>query len=153
MDRSVSARKSTGSAEDALQLVDLAKEALGAHSFEEFVGGVLPAVAAMMQSRVILLYVNDSRWAAPRLFQVGLGPEVMSGMERLCDEQFDQTRWFEGDRHVFSHAFKLPKDLTPGDYAIAVALVDKDTQAPAIALGIQGRDPDGRYILGPLTLR
>jgi hypothetical protein len=81
---------SASPAEDALRLVELAKEALRAQSLEEFVKGVLPAVAGMMQSRTALLYVSDSRLAAPRFFQVGLGPEAASGMESLCGEQFDQ---------------------------------------------------------------
>jgi hypothetical protein len=87
----VSAQKSASPVEDALRLVELAEEALRAQSLEGFVEGVLPAVAGIMQSRSALLYVSDSRLAAPRFFQVGLGPEVVSGLESLCGEQFDRV--------------------------------------------------------------
>ena len=138
MDGTVSAQIPTHSVEDALRLVELAKEALGAQSFDAFVEGVLPTVASMMQSRSVLLYVSDSRWAGPRVFQYGLGPEAMSGMERLCDEQFDRVSSRPGLQPVTVYAAPLdahldlyPLHATEGCVGL-IGLVASETAPPPL---------------------
>ncbi|HOX38794.1 MAG TPA: DUF4832 domain-containing protein [Candidatus Brocadiia bacterium] len=71
----------------------------------------------------------------------------------LLDENFDETRWFDGEEHEFEHSFAIPEDLAPGDYFLAVALVDAAGGKPSIALGIEGEDSQRRYILGTLLIQ
>jgi len=40
----------------------------------------------------------------------------------------------------------------PGDYELALAVIDPRTQQPAIRLAIEGRDQDGCYALGRVTV-
>ena len=42
--------------------------------------------------------------------------------------------------------------LPQGKYRLQVALLDRRTHQPAIALGIAGRGPDGWYDLGEIAL-
>jgi hypothetical protein len=42
--------------------------------------------------------------------------------------------------------------LTPGDYRLRVALLDPRTLAPAIRLAIEGRQEDGWYDVGAITV-
>lgn len=44
----------------------------------------------------------------------------------------------------------LPGDLAAGEYAVSLAVVGETDEAPAIRLGIQGRDADGWYPLGKI---
>jgi GAF domain-containing protein len=111
MDSTVSAQEPASSAEDALRLVDLAEEALTAQSLEEFAESVLPIVAGLMQSRSALLYVGDSRLAAPQFFQHGLGPQVTSEMESLCGAQFDHVSSRAGLQPVAVYAPPLDASL------------------------------------------
>jgi hypothetical protein len=68
------------------------------------------------------------------------------------DQTFDQTAWFEGEPHSFSHTIEVPGDLKPGEYLLAVALVDPESGEPTIALGIENDDSQRRYILGTIDL-
>jgi GAF domain-containing protein len=78
------------SAEGALRLVELAEEALGARSVDEFAQGVLPAVAGMMRSSSALIYIADSRLIAPRFFPHGFQPGAAAEIAHVCAEQFSQ---------------------------------------------------------------
>ena len=60
--------------------------------------------------------------------------------------------WLPGDA-VFEKALYIPDDLKPGDYQLRVALLDPRTLAPAVRLAIEGRDPDGWYSLGQVTVQ
>ena len=46
----------------------------------------------------------------------------------------------------------LPPDLPPGDYELAVGIVDPVTRQPNVRLAIQGRDAAGWYPLGKLRI-
>jgi hypothetical protein len=59
--------------------------------------------------------------------------------------------WLPGDA-VFEDTLYIPDDLKPGPYSLRVALLDLRTLAPAIRLAIEGRDQDGWYSLGPITV-
>lgn len=43
--------------------------------------------------------------------------------------------------------------LPPGEYSVRVAMLDKRTRQPAIALGMAGRTPEGWYDIGKVQIR
>ena len=42
--------------------------------------------------------------------------------------------------------------LKPGEYRLRVALLDRRTEQPAIRLAIEGRQPDGWYDVGGISI-
>ncbi len=63
----------------------------------------------------------------------------------------DVRTWLPGDA-VWDGTVHVPDTLTPGDYRVRAALLDPRTLQPAVRLAIEGRDPDGWYGLGTLTI-
>ena len=60
-------------------------------------------------------------------------------------------KWLPGDA-VYDGPVYVPESLKPGTYRFRLALLDPRTQQPAIRLAIQGREPDGWYDLGTITI-
>jgi hypothetical protein len=60
-------------------------------------------------------------------------------------------KWLPGDA-VFDGTVYVPETLKAGDYRLRVALLDPRTEQPAIKLAIEGRQPDGWYDLGAITV-
>lgn len=48
---------------------------------------------------------------------------------------------------------RVPATLPPGEYEVAVAVLDEDGQTPAIRLAIVGREDDGWYPLSRISIR
>ena len=46
----------------------------------------------------------------------------------------------------------LPDDIPPGEYHLAIGIVGEQTAEPVVKLAIEGRDKDGWYPLGTLTI-
>ncbi len=63
----------------------------------------------------------------------------------------DIRRWLPGDA-VYEGPLYVDHDLKPGIHKISVAMLDRQTGRPAIALAIEGRQPDGWYELGEITI-
>ena len=63
----------------------------------------------------------------------------------------DVRSWLPGDA-VWEGGVYLPADLAPGEYRLRLALLDPRTLEPAIRLAIEGREDDGWYGLGSLTV-
>jgi hypothetical protein len=63
----------------------------------------------------------------------------------------DLRKWLPGNA-VFHDPVFVPGDLAPGDYQISVAILDPVSLKPAVRLAMEGRDPDGWYALGKLTV-
>jgi len=63
----------------------------------------------------------------------------------------DVRKWLPGDA-VYDGTVYIPATLKPGDYRLRVALLDPRTQQPAIRLAIEGRQPDGWYEVGPISI-
>ena len=61
------------------------------------------------------------------------------------------TKWLPGDA-VFDGTLYVPAHLKPGLYRFRVALLDPRTGRPAIRLAIKGRQSDGWYDVGSITL-
>ena len=47
----------------------------------------------------------------------------------------------------------VPDMLVPGEYRVRVALLDPRTDQPAVRLAIEGREDDGWYGLGTISVR
>jgi hypothetical protein len=63
----------------------------------------------------------------------------------------DIRKWLPGDAVVDDSLF-VPYSLGPGTYKFRIAMLDPRTQQPAIRFGIQGRQTDGWYDMGTLTV-
>jgi hypothetical protein len=63
----------------------------------------------------------------------------------------DVRTWLPGDALV-EQAVAVPADLPTGAYSVAVALLDRASQLPKIALANDGRRADGWYELGPIEV-
>jgi hypothetical protein len=64
----------------------------------------------------------------------------------------DVRSWLPGDA-VWDGRVYVPETLAPGEYQVRIALLDPRTLEPAIRLAVEGRQPDGWYDVGALTLR
>jgi hypothetical protein len=63
----------------------------------------------------------------------------------------DIKQWLPGDS-VYENSVPIPWELKPGKYPLGVALLDPRTRKPAIRLAITGRQSDGWYQLGEITV-
>ena len=63
----------------------------------------------------------------------------------------DITSWLPGD-NVFDSAVTVPAGLVPGEYELAIALLDPQSNLPKVKLAMQGRAEDGWYRLGILKV-
>ncbi len=59
--------------------------------------------------------------------------------------------WLPGRRETETSA-KTPQSLPPGTYILKLGIVDPNTQAPAVRLGIEGRDSIGWYAVSQLQV-
>ncbi len=63
----------------------------------------------------------------------------------------DVRKWLPGDA-VFDGTVYVPETLKPGPYRFRVALLGPQSEQPAIRLAIQGREPDGWYVVGSIVV-
>jgi hypothetical protein len=64
----------------------------------------------------------------------------------------DVRTWLPGDV-VYDSAVFLPLDMPEGPYDLDVAIVEPRTRKPHVRLAIEGRQADGWYRLGGITVR
>jgi hypothetical protein len=64
----------------------------------------------------------------------------------------DIRKWLPGDS-LFDSTLYVPQDLRPGKYRVRVALLNPIDQKPAINLAVVGRQPDGWYLLGEVSVK
>jgi hypothetical protein len=64
----------------------------------------------------------------------------------------DVRKWLPGDA-VFDGTLYVPKNLAEGIYDFRVAMLDPRTGQPAIRFAIEGRQDDGWYGMGSLTVK
>ena len=64
----------------------------------------------------------------------------------------DIRKWLPGDA-VFDGTLYVPENLAAGSYDFRVAMLDRRTEQPAIRLAIEGRQDDGWYCMGSLTVK
>jgi hypothetical protein len=63
----------------------------------------------------------------------------------------DVRTWLPGDA-VFDGTVYIPENLS-GEYKVRVAMLDPRTNQPAIRFGVEGRQGDGWYDMGSLTVK
>jgi hypothetical protein len=61
------------------------------------------------------------------------------------------TKWLPGDA-VVDQLVYVPNSLRAGTYRIRLTLLDPRTSQPAVRLAIKGRETDGWYALGAITI-
>jgi hypothetical protein len=64
----------------------------------------------------------------------------------------DVRKWLPGDV-VFDGSVYLPENLADGSYDVRIAMLDPRTGKPAIRFAIEGRQEDGWYLAGSLTVK
>jgi len=64
----------------------------------------------------------------------------------------DVRKWLPGDA-VFDGSVYLPENLADGSYDVRIAMLDPRTGKPAIRFAIEGRQEDGWYLAGSLTVK
>jgi hypothetical protein len=63
----------------------------------------------------------------------------------------DITSWLPGDS-LFDDRVFVPADLPEGEYELQLGIVDPRTREPRVRLAIEGRNDEGWYPLGPITV-
>lgn len=63
----------------------------------------------------------------------------------------DVRKWLPGDA-VFDGPLYVPAELKAGKYRVRIAMLDPRTGKPAIQFAIEGRQPDGWYEFGEITV-
>jgi hypothetical protein len=64
----------------------------------------------------------------------------------------DVRKWLPGDA-VFDGTLYVPENLAPDTYDFRLAMLDPRTEQPAIRFAIEGRQDDGWYRMGSLTVK
>jgi uncharacterized protein DUF4832 len=64
----------------------------------------------------------------------------------------DVRKWLPGDA-VFDGTLYVPENLAEGTYDFRIAMLDPRTGRPAIRFAIEGRQDDGWYGMGSLTIK
>ncbi len=80
-----------------------------------------------------------------------LDREVLEQQTETPATNADITSWLPGD-NVFDSAVTVPAELVPGEYELAISLLDPQSILPKVKLAIQGRSEDGWYRLGVIKV-
>jgi hypothetical protein len=70
----------------------------------------------------------------------------------MLETAADIRKWLPGD-NLYDDAVFLPADLPPGEYELAIGLLDTQTRQPKVKLAIAGVGPDGWYTVGKLQVQ
>jgi hypothetical protein len=60
-------------------------------------------------------------------------------------------KWLPGD-NVYDDAIYIPTGMVPGEYDLELALLDRFTGKPKVLLAIEGRNAEGWYTMGKVTI-
>jgi Domain of unknown function (DUF4832) len=64
----------------------------------------------------------------------------------------DVRKWLPGDA-VFDGTVYIPEQLAAGTYQVLIGMLDPRTDKPAIQFANEGRQDDGWYAMGSLTVK
>jgi hypothetical protein len=64
----------------------------------------------------------------------------------------DIGKWLPGDS-LLNSSIVVPQSLTPGQYSLSLAIVDRKSHEPQVKLASEGRDAEGWYPLGPISIK
>jgi len=73
-------------------------------------------------------------------------------MATVIPVQVDIRKWLPGDA-VYDGTLYVHENLAEGNYDVRVAMLDPRTGKPAIRLAVEGRQEDGWYAMGSLTVK
>jgi hypothetical protein len=95
----------------------------------------------------------ENKGVAPcyRRFPLALRLKNPAG-ETLLVSDADIRTWLPGDI-VYDSSLFLPLGVAEGEYDLEIALLDPRTRQPKVRLAIEGRQPDGWYRLGKISVR
>src|SRR5215467_4052178 len=100
---------------------------------------------------VHMWWLNDG--IAPVYSEYDLMLELLSAQKSTRIRiPVDIRKWLPGDA-VFDGSVYIPEELSEGSYDVRVAILDPRTGDPAIRLAIEGRQADGWYAMGALTVK
>jgi hypothetical protein len=63
----------------------------------------------------------------------------------------DITTWFPGD-NLYDDSIFVPPDTPSGEYTLQIGIVDSQSHEPKVNLAIEGRDSEGWYTVGKITV-
>jgi len=100
---------------------------------------------------VHMWWLNEG--VAPIYKEFTLAVELRSSkMATVIPVPADIRKWLPGDA-VYDGTLYVPENLAEGDYDVRVAMLDPRTGKPAIRLAVEGRQEDGWYAMGSLTVK
>lgn len=70
----------------------------------------------------------------------------------ILETDADIRNWLPGDI-IYDDAVFLPAEMPPGEYELAIGLLDPHTRRPKIKLPIEGRDSEGWHRLGTIRVQ
>jgi hypothetical protein len=73
-------------------------------------------------------------------------------MAAVIPVSVDIRKWLPGDA-VYDGTLYVPENLAEGNYDVRIAILDPRTGKPAIRLAVEGRQEDGWYAMGSLTVK
>jgi hypothetical protein len=95
----------------------------------------------------------ENKGVAPAYRQWPLAIRLKSAQRtELFVTDADIRTWLPGDV-VYDSAVVLPVNLPEGQYDLELAIVEPRTRQPHVRLAVEGRQPDGWYQMGKLTVR
>jgi hypothetical protein len=108
------------------------------------------AVKAGQMMQVHMWWLNAG--VAPIYRQFALTLQLQSAAEtRTVPLTTDLTKLLPGDA-VVDQLVYVPDSLKPGTYRVRLAVLDPRTNQAAVRLAIKGREADGWYNLGAITV-
>jgi hypothetical protein len=104
------------------------------------------------ESKLALTTWWDNKGVAPCYKHFTLALRIKGeGQAEVLPTSADITTWLPGD-NVFDGAVTVPPTLTPGQYELAIGLLDPTSKEPKVRLAIAGRANDGWYPLGQVRV-
>lgn len=64
----------------------------------------------------------------------------------------DITTWLPGD-NIYDDSVFIPLDMPLGVYELQIGIIDRQSHKPKVNLAIEGKDPEGWYLLGKLEIK
>jgi hypothetical protein len=94
----------------------------------------------------------ENKGVAPCYRQFPFAIRLKSNSQRaVFVTSADIREWMPGD-NVYNDAIFIPGTTTAGEYDIQVALLDPLSTKPAVLLAIEGKQNDGWYTVGKITV-
>jgi hypothetical protein len=103
--------------------------------------------------RVAYRLSDDQGYAKVFVGKLTVEEWLPGSIELFTEEFFKEAKDLPpGELHDVGDTITLPKDIPAGKYAVSVGVVGVETMQPVVQLGIKGRDENGWYALGKVTV-